>query len=106
MLYQDLWPRILTEIPLPQELNEILSKSLESTETRTGSFEELLLMLRSNEEKVVAGLINDTDFSIDVSVLTGTILPSMRLDLPETDSLAPKNSSGLEHWGTDDGEKK
>jgi serine/threonine protein kinase len=68
MLYKVLWPRIIHEVPLPPELKEILSKSLsKKPETRTGSFDELLLLLRSDEERVVAGLIHDTDFSIDVS---------------------------------------
>jgi serine/threonine protein kinase len=67
-LYQDLWPRIIEVVPLPSVLIEILSKSLaESPKTRTGSFEELLLLLRISEEKAVVELINDADFSIDVS---------------------------------------
>jgi hypothetical protein len=77
-LYGVLWPRIIQEIPLPPALKEILSKSLaEATETRTGSFAELLLILRSNEEHVVGELINDADFSIDVSPGVGNYVASV-----------------------------
>jgi serine/threonine protein kinase len=77
-LYKALWPRIIQEVPLPQELKEILSMSLaEAPETRTGSFDELSLMLRTYEEKVVAELINDTDFSIDVSPRKGNYVASV-----------------------------
>jgi serine/threonine protein kinase len=66
-LFEVLWPRVL-EIPLPPALKDILPKSLaEAPQKRTGSFAELLLILRSNEEQVVGELINDSDFSIDVS---------------------------------------
>jgi serine/threonine protein kinase len=77
-LYGILWPRIILEVPLPPALKEILSKSLaESPETRTGSFAELLLILRSNEEQVVCELINDADFSIDVSPGVGNYVASV-----------------------------
>jgi serine/threonine protein kinase len=77
-LYQVLWPGIIHEVPLPLELKEILSKSLaESPERRTGSFDELLLILRSNEEKVLSEVINDTDFSIDVSPGDGKYVASV-----------------------------
>jgi serine/threonine protein kinase len=67
-LYKVLWPRIILEIPLPPALKEILSKSLaETPETRTGSFDELFLILRSNSVTIIGELINDADFSIDVS---------------------------------------
>jgi serine/threonine protein kinase len=66
-LFEVLWPRVL-EIPLPPSLKRILRKSLaEAPEKRTGSFNELLLILRSNEEEVVGELVNEEDFSIDVS---------------------------------------
>jgi serine/threonine protein kinase len=66
-LFEVLWPRVL-EIPLPPALKDILRKSLaEAPQKRTGSFAELLLILRSNEDEVVGELINDADFSIDVS---------------------------------------
>jgi hypothetical protein len=59
-------------------LKEILSKSLaESPETRTDSFAELLLILQSNEETVVGELINDADFSIDVSPAVGNYVASV-----------------------------
>jgi hypothetical protein len=59
-------------------LKEILSKSLaESPETRTGSFAELLLILRSNKVQVVGELINDADFSIDVSPGVGNYVASV-----------------------------
>jgi serine/threonine protein kinase len=78
ILYQVLWPRIIHEIPLPQELKEILSKSLaEAPETRTGSFDELLLRLRRSKEKVVLELINDEGFSIDVSFREGHYVASV-----------------------------
>jgi serine/threonine protein kinase len=77
-LYSVLWPRIIQEIPLPPSLKEILSKSLaEDPEKRTGSFEELLLILRSNEEAVVGELVNDEDFSIDVSPGVGPYVASV-----------------------------
>jgi serine/threonine protein kinase len=76
-LYGVLWPRIIQEIPLPPPLKEILSKSLaESPETRTGSFAELLMILRSSQDKVVGELINDADFSIDVSPGVGNYVAS------------------------------
>jgi serine/threonine protein kinase len=76
-LYEVLWPRIL-EIPLPPALKQILCKSLaEAPQKRTGSFNELLLILRSNEEEVVAELINDADFSIDLSPGEGDYVPSV-----------------------------
>jgi serine/threonine protein kinase len=66
-LFEVLWPRIL-EIPLPPALKEILRKSLVGApQKRTGSFAELLLILRSNEEEVAGELIDNADFSIDVS---------------------------------------
>jgi serine/threonine protein kinase len=75
-LYEVLWPRVL-EIPLPPALKEILRKSLaEEAEKRTGSFDELLLVLRSNEEEVVGVLVNDEDFSIDVSPGAGHYVAS------------------------------
>jgi serine/threonine protein kinase len=77
-LYQVLWPRIVKEVPLPLELKEILTKSLaESPERRTGSFDELVLLLKSSEETFVAGLIDDADFSIDVSTREGNYVASV-----------------------------
>jgi serine/threonine protein kinase len=76
-LFEVLWPRVL-EIPLPLALKEILRKSLaEAPQKRTGSFAELLLILRSNEEQVVGELINDADFSIDVSPGIGNYVASV-----------------------------
>jgi serine/threonine protein kinase len=76
-LYDVLWPRIL-EIPLPPALKEILRKSLaEAPQKRTGSFDELLLILRSNEEVVVGELFDDADFSIDVSPVEGNYVASV-----------------------------
>jgi serine/threonine protein kinase len=76
-LYEVLWPRVL-EIPLPPALKEILRKSLaEAPQKRTGSFAELLLILRSNEEQVVGELINEADFSIDVSPGDGNYVASV-----------------------------
>jgi hypothetical protein len=77
---------------LPAELKEILRKSLaESPETRTGSFDELLLLIRCSEEKVVAGLINDAEFSIDVSPGAGFLLMSTLFNNPpETDTSVPQ----------------
>jgi hypothetical protein len=100
-LYQAIWPRIIQEsVPLPQALKEILIRSLAGApEARTGSFDELLMLLRSSEEKVVSEMIDVVDFSIDVSAPAGSGFPSVWLELPETDSLAQKTSSGLEHWG-------
>jgi serine/threonine protein kinase len=77
-LYKILWPRIIKEVPLPPTLKEILTKSLaEEPEKRTGSFDELLLILRRNEEAVVSELVNDEDFSIDVSPGVGPYVASM-----------------------------
>jgi hypothetical protein len=89
-LYQVLWPSIL-ETDVSQALKEILSKSLsKSLKARTGSFDEMLLLLRSNEEKIVAEMTNEAGFSIDVSPGSGTfILNSMWLELPETGSSVP-----------------
>jgi serine/threonine protein kinase len=76
-LYEVLWPRIL-EIPLPPALKDILRKSLaEDPQKRTGSFNELLLILRSNEEEVIGELVNDDDFSIDVSPREGNYVASV-----------------------------
>jgi serine/threonine protein kinase len=76
-LFEVLWPRIL-EIPLPPALKKILCKSLaEAPQKRTGSFAELLRILRSNEEEVVRELINDADFSIDVSPGVGNHVASV-----------------------------
>jgi serine/threonine protein kinase len=77
-LYQILWPRIVKDVPLPQELKVILTKSLaESPDRRTGSFDELLSILRISEEKVLAELIEDADFSIDVSLEVGKYVASV-----------------------------
>jgi serine/threonine protein kinase len=76
-LFEVLWPRVL-EIPLPSAFKEILRKSLaEAPQKRTGSFAELLRILRSNEEEVVSELINDADFSIDVSPGVGNYVASV-----------------------------
>jgi hypothetical protein len=76
-LYEVLWPRVL-EIPLPPALKEILCKSLaEAPEKRTGSFDKLLLILRSSEEEAVGELINDDYFSIDVSPEEGIYVSSV-----------------------------
>jgi serine/threonine protein kinase len=76
-LFEVLWPRIL-EIPLPPALKDILRKSLaEAPQKRTGSFSELLRILRSNEENVVGELIDDEDFSIDVSPVEGNYVASV-----------------------------
>jgi hypothetical protein len=79
-LFEVLWPRVL-EIPLPPALKKILCKSLaevaEAPQKRTGSFAELLLILKSNEEQVVGELINDSDFSIDVSPGDGSYVASV-----------------------------
>jgi serine/threonine protein kinase len=76
-LFEVLWPRIL-EIPLPSALKDILRKSLaEAPQKRTGSFNELLLILRSNEEEVIRELVNDDDFSIDVSPGEGSYVASV-----------------------------
>jgi serine/threonine protein kinase len=66
-LYTVLWPRVL-EVPLPQALKKILSKSLaEELEARTGSFDELLMILRSDEGKVIGELSDEEDLSFDIS---------------------------------------
>jgi serine/threonine protein kinase len=76
-LYEVLWPRIL-EIPLPPTLKKILHKSLaEAPQKRTGSFDELLSILRTNEEEVIGELVNDDDFSIDVSPREGDYVASV-----------------------------
>jgi hypothetical protein len=100
-LYQVLYPRIVHDSLLPAELKDILSKSLaEAIKARTGSFDELLFQLRSSQEKVVAEMINDAEFTMDAAPGNSVARNvSVWLDLPETDSLALKNSSGLEHWG-------
>jgi serine/threonine protein kinase len=67
--FEVLWPRVL-EIPLPPSLKKILRKSLAGApEKRTGSFKELLLILRSNEEEVVGELVNEIVFSLAVNPL-------------------------------------
>jgi serine/threonine protein kinase len=66
-LYTVLWPRVL-EVPLPQALKEILSKSLaKELEARTGSFDELLMILRSDDGKVIGELSDEEDLSFDIS---------------------------------------
>jgi hypothetical protein len=56
----------------------MLRKSLtEAPEKRAGSFDKLLMILRSNEEEVVGELINDDDFSIDVSPEEGNYVASV-----------------------------
>jgi serine/threonine protein kinase len=87
-LYKVLWPRIINEIPLPEPLKEILRKSLaEAPEKRTGSFGELLLILRSHEEEVVGELVNDEDFSIDVSPGVGHYVASVLAGTDESRSV-------------------
>jgi serine/threonine protein kinase len=66
-LFEILWPRVL-EVPLPQALKEILSKSLvEELEARTGSFDELLMILRSGDGKIIGELSDEEDLSFDIS---------------------------------------
>jgi hypothetical protein len=66
-LYKDLWPSVL-QMALPPAMKKILNMSLAAEpESRTGSFDELLSILRSDEGKVIGELRNDADLSIDVS---------------------------------------
>jgi hypothetical protein len=65
-LYEVLWPRVL-EVPLPPALKEILSKSLaEELEARTGSFDELLMTLRSDDGMIIGELSDEEDLSFDI----------------------------------------
>jgi hypothetical protein len=49
-------------------LKDILSKSLaEELEARTGSFDELLMTLRSDEGKVIGELSDEEDLSFKIS---------------------------------------
>jgi serine/threonine protein kinase len=76
-LYKDTWPHILN-ISLPPTLKKILNKSLEADpETRTGSFDELLLILSSEEGKIIGELSEDVDLSIDISSGVEVLLPSV-----------------------------
>jgi serine/threonine protein kinase len=76
-LYKDMWPHIL-HISLPPALKEILKMSLAADpETRTGSFDELLLILRSDEGKIIGELSEDVDLSIDISSGVEVLLPSV-----------------------------
>jgi hypothetical protein len=86
-IFEVLWPRVL-EIPLPPSLKKILRKSLaEAPEKRTGSFNDLLLILRSNEEEVVGELVNDEDFSIDKSPGVGHHVASVFAGTDESRSV-------------------
>jgi serine/threonine protein kinase len=68
-LYNDLWPRVL-QMALPPAMKKILSMSLAAEpESRTGSFNELLSILRSDEGKVIGELRNDADLAMDVSTI-------------------------------------
>jgi hypothetical protein len=58
-------------------MKEILNMSLAADpETRTGSFDELLLILRSDEGKIIGELSEDVDLSIDISYAVEVLLPS------------------------------
>jgi serine/threonine protein kinase len=82
-LYQSLWPRIL-EVNLPIALKQILKMSLEAApELRTGSFDEILQVLQSDDGKVIGELSKDEAQSFDISSGLDTYLPS---------SLAPENT--------------
>jgi serine/threonine protein kinase len=75
-LYKDTWPHILN-ISLPLALREILNMSLAADpESRTGSFDEILLVLRSDEGKIIGELSEDVDLSIDISPRVEVLLPS------------------------------
>jgi hypothetical protein len=75
-LYKVLWPRILS-VSLPPTLKEILKMSLEDDpELRTGSFEELLLILKSDDGKSIGELSKDAGVSFDISSGVDQYLPS------------------------------
>jgi hypothetical protein len=66
-LYKVMWPRVI-HTSLPPALKEILQMSLVAEpETRTGSFDELLLILRSEGGKEIGELSIDADLLIGIS---------------------------------------
>jgi serine/threonine protein kinase len=75
-LYKDIWPHVL-HVTLPPTLKEILNMSLAADpESRTGSFDELMLILRSDEGKIIGELSEDADLSIDIASGVEVLLPS------------------------------
>jgi serine/threonine protein kinase len=81
-LYTVLWPSVL-EVPLPPALKEILSKSLaEELEARTGSFDELLMILRSDDGKIIGELSDEKDLSFDISSMTKSATSATIRELP------------------------
>jgi hypothetical protein len=63
-------------------LKEILKKSLKAApELRTGSFEELLLILRSDGGKCIGELSKDEELAFDISSGLDQYLPSEKFEL-------------------------
>jgi hypothetical protein len=63
-------------------LKEILKKSLNAApELRTGSFEELLLILRSDGGKCIGELSKDEELAFDISSELDQYLPSEKFEL-------------------------
>lgn len=76
-LYEILWPRVL-EVSLPTTLKEILRMCLAAApETRTGSFEVILQMLKCDEGKAIGELSKDDEVSFDISSEMDSLLPSI-----------------------------
>jgi hypothetical protein len=79
ILYKTLWPKVL-QVSIPQALKEVLKMSLAaSPETRTGSFDELLAILRSDGGLAIGELSKDAELSFDISSGVDQYLPSALL---------------------------
>jgi hypothetical protein len=75
-LYKVLWPRILS-VSLPPSLKQILKMSLEpNPELRSGSFEDKLMILKSDDGNNIGEISKDAGLSFDISSEVEQYLPS------------------------------
>jgi serine/threonine protein kinase len=75
-LYKDMWPHIL-QSSLPSALKEILKMSLATElDSRSGSFDELLLILKSEEGKAIGVMSGEVEITIDLPSGVDIYVPS------------------------------
>jgi hypothetical protein len=66
-LYKVLWPKLL-QMSIPSALKEVLRMSLEEeVESRTGSFDEILVILGSEGGMEIGELSNDVELLLEIS---------------------------------------
>jgi hypothetical protein len=76
-LYKFLWPKLL-QLSIPSALKEVLKMSLAAApEARTGSFDEMLTILRSEGGVTIGELSKDAELSFDISSGIEQCMPSV-----------------------------